>query len=936
MQRAGTRLRPYEKTPSDNQEEEGSVAGATRLQAQMVTMHQRLNALERENGMLAAQLQQVQGTVQVAARGAREQSSSVYAEREHISSEMRAQSKTNELNYSELMQRLRRVEEEASADKQRVSDFIQVHTQEQLQRNIGPVLAQAQQEFNTAQERASIRESEQANDIAGLKWKMHSVIEGEKDIQEAEKRKGQLLYGEVVRLGEHVANIESKTVVQQQQLQEQVRALQAQLQLSEQALHQVDNREVSHAVGINQQAESQEMKLQQMNQDIARLNGVVHSIQGEKQQAGEIQQKWAQNLQQSFTEADSSLGDRIAGAIQQIVGQIASNQQAVNFRFNEQQEQQMGRESSQQAEQFREREGLAIRLKYIEDSLANERMQSQMELQDQERRLREYLDSMSGAVTKNAADIRANREFASLELQKGVIVAQQAAEQMREYCSRKLLDLEEVTRGEIKSRMLNDTEFRSKFSTTVSALSSAIETVQLDAATSIQKLDLKADRICAEAADEREKNARELESMLKDHSKIQNLKFDKLQVRIGQCDSNLKVNFTHDDALRVEFGKLLAAAEGKAAQATETVAAALVEHQEVTDIALKEQKSLLSIEMKDMAQSLRNFMELWATDGQAEMAHLRDEVVFEIDNVRMSIAKFQSTVQKQTSTLADNIIDIEKEAEIAKVMASMINHLDDENEVTYREASEQQVVSLSEAITRDLWSVQAFSNELSATLQSEISNARALQLDGDNELEIKIGLQGMVSDVALAEHKTKHETAMSDIRVSLNNLQEEAIQTATGLEKTQASIETVAALRNLTDEVADTEATQCVAALQQALDAKCKILEGELSTVKAEVGSERMYSRNLTTRVESISTDLEAERKAQEQEWIRSVALAQETPVGGQFKRNLSVVPARAVGAQQQRPRRQGPKVKSSFERKDSNNPVELVINRQPAHPTGC
>lgn len=644
--------------------------------SQISALTQRLGLLERENGILTQQMKQIESVTSLIVRN----DEATRQSQAKLSMDLRMQSKSGDLLSADVDRRLRSIETKISQETE-----VLLSLQEKMLRSPGNQqeeglskhIVQQMKAVERLQAETAARGTLFDDDVADLKRALAQQQSEGSDWQDREKRKTELLYGEIVRMSEQMQESQKLWGNQHMQMEQRLKELEQSNFSNEKLMQQFDAREANHFAEGGQYAQGLASNLQHLSQEVARLQARCNLELAERKETSTHQQEWVQQLQSALQQTDRNFGERLTGALQQLMNSIADDRRTMAVRWEEEQQKALHRDASRAANENEARELISERFSALEKRVYEQTSTREQDQQSHDRWEEQQLHRLSSRIDEEVSTRQLENEKLAQQLRQNFSKLQNSTDQQVDGIQRQFNNLEEVVRAAVRARLVAEQKAKEKAESVHAMLGNAIEVVQAESRTARAKLSaqiLSTSRTQAEAL---VVAVKERQHTMEIYTQSQNLIHEELQsriieteTRVKQCDVAREVS---EQQLRAELRHAVASLENSIAAFESRSSAS----ESATEIAIDKIKSGADQGLVELAAALQQVIQLWASDSQAEICSLRDETATAFNELRASNSAISNQVSDVGGQLGREIGQVVIEREVERLLHGMVDCIAD-------------------------------------------------------------------------------------------------------------------------------------------------------------------------------------------------------------------------------------------------------------------
>jgi len=388
-------------------------ATALRSDMQNVSLVQRLGLIERENGILTQQMKQLEGVVAIIMKKDEDTRSS----QAQIDLEVRMQGRSSDLLNADVDRRLQLMEGKLSQENdlllnlhEKVFKLDGPGNQHAAREALSSHVVQQMKTVERMKEEAAARGTSFDDEVAGLRRSLAQQKNEGDNWQDREKRKGAVIYSEIVRMGEQMQESQRLSTNQNLQMEQRLKELEQRNFSNEQMLLQFDAREASHFVDGGQNAQDVAAKMQYLSQEVARLQARSNAELMERKASSSNQHEWVQQLQSALQQTDINFGERLTGALQQLMNSIAEDRSAMAVRWEEEQQKMLQRDAARAAKESEARELISQRFAHLEKKVYEESTEREQDQQTHDRREQQHWHQLSSQIEEEVTTRQMEKE----------------------------------------------------------------------------------------------------------------------------------------------------------------------------------------------------------------------------------------------------------------------------------------------------------------------------------------------------------------------------------------------------------------------------------------------------------------------------------------------------------------------------------------------
>jgi len=332
-------------------------------------------------------------------------------------------------------------------------------------------------------EEAAARGTSFDDEVAGLRRSLAQQKNEGDNWQDREKRKGAVIYSEIVRMGEQMQESQRLSTNQNLQMEQRLKELEQRNFSNEQMLLQFDAREASHFVDGGQNAQDVAAKMQYLSQEVARLQARSNAELMERKASSSNQHEWVQQLQSALQQTDINFGERLTGALQQLMNSIAEDRSAMAVRWEEEQQKMLQRDAARAAKESEARELISQRFAHLEKKVYEESTEREQDQQTHDRREQQHWHQLSSQIEEEVTTRQMEKEQFSHFLRNSLSKLQNTTEQQVDSVQRQFNSLEEVVRAAVRARLVAEQKAKDKAETVNAVLGNAVILMYTSAST---------------------------------------------------------------------------------------------------------------------------------------------------------------------------------------------------------------------------------------------------------------------------------------------------------------------------------------------------------------------------------------------------------------------------------------------------------------------
>ncbi len=441
---------------------------------------------------------------------------------------------------------------------------------------------------------------------------------------------------------------------------------------------------------------------------------------------------------------------------------------------------------------------------------------------------------------------------------------------------KKLVDLEEVLRAEVRSRMRHESRAREHVENTVKTLQVDTQGMRSELLEHNQKLANELKRTATELTQKVEESNLELTNRFLEHSQETTLELGEFKERVSSCEAKIAKRAA---LYQVSMDKLDAQIEDLEARMVDRVDATRGEIEGKLDAASESTEAKIKLlQQADIEQEDRMNAAILSCAGEAargcqEVRGHADFIHRELDEVhKVRVKHVDGELQALTKCIQE--VDVKYGAQGAMDRLTTAIETEEARKSAERHANRQASTINDDMQVKVLELQQLVSDKETKLLQQleAVESALAARATTSEMCTATLGEK-------LAKEAEERDLAISRLDAKLGSARAESVETTEqvrlGLVAQIEKVATDAALQQMVATVAERAASEEREKLRShhadAMEATMK----ELALIKGEIQDEKLITTKLQGNIESMLNSFEEEKLEQDREWEKAVNDAQ-------------------------------------------------------------
>ena len=839
--------------------------------AQAISMMQRLEQLEKENGTLRDVLVQQQKSMLERMSDSESRIMSEVQRRVELEMEVRVKNKAADVGTSVIEKRLAQMERIIEGQQNEIADF-----KEKSKRldNNSRLLQIVQQRIDSAVQTVQSGTGGVKivdEDLHRLKEIVKSREEQDREFQQREKRKGAVMFGEVTRLGKIVETSSERMGKGLSLLQKRIEGLELRLKSDERGIMAMEGRDAEKFSAVAKRAEDLEKHLMELSEATLRQRAIVDNESAERRRLQSEQSSWMQEVRNALVQTDMEVSDKITNTLAQLANRMLSEREQMEERFKQLNNEMRQRNVAREEATLLERENIKARFKAIDEVLKKEQEVRTMDLRKNELDQSKNHESLSGAIQRiETSQAEGFRRVDSNSL-KSVKEQQTALTEFRNAVEHNQSNLEEVVRAEIKARMREQQKMKLSSDTAISRLSANIEAARNEAAARLEGA-MKALVSRADLVDEKiDSVQREMITTLANQSRSQALVNSEMLGRLDAVENREKAD---ENEWEQAVESINARIDKYARASTDSISAlqsVVGDHRRQADEAVSKLRADLSNDLKLMNGSVNTAMTQWSTDSHHETELLRTEAAKAFADLRRDLFVNKRDQTQAALHVCDKINDNFVLQECNFVIDRICNHIvgqisTEERENIRTELESEQIQGLLSDIIDKL--------EAEAALEEQQTHQIATEKRFE---ETFITMEARFSVVEENMHKeTEERIAIIENNEARNQEEHEQLKKkcdgiASGITDTAVELEVANALSGILAQVSEVAVLDTLTTIQEETKVKLKDADDKVIKMQEIVKEQEEAQVEIKAHVEAVVGTFEQTKREEAAQWERSM-----------------------------------------------------------------
>jgi len=713
-------------------------------------------------------------------------------------------------------------------------------------------------------------------DLLKIKTELNKREDVESEYKTKERRKGAVLFGEMVRLGEALEASSLKAARALSILEQRIREAEAQHEKFQMSVAELDTRSASRFNMMQQRAQSLEERNAKLEESLLAQKAALHAENLDRSRLEEEQKKWTTELRNTLIRSDVKISEKLSSSIMAISEKIVEVRRETMDNLSRIRAEIRLKDQAAEQKKVETQQEMLMRFNAIEGQIRNEiearEEGDQSIIRDEESRWQLVMQEIS-AEQKARAE---GDEQLTIDLSSNVKELSRIASEQFKESKEEIERAEGVLRAEVKARLRRDKAMKEGLAKTTKSLGDALENLRVTHNKDIDKLTMARLKDRQEVNDNVIKITSDLDSTIKSIDTKQSLSNAEITSRIQTLEEREDSTETEMKSALLKVTKKVEKFAAANADAVSALQMVVQSDRRTNDAKIAEVKALTAADIEVLGVNVQEMISQYAVDNQQEIKKYRDERTHAIKSLREIVRTNKHAINDRVNVTVENLNDAARTRAVKSVLDQCIGKVVEED---HRERIKKVKDDMLKLVRASMKRTDRLGDRLDK--QREYDSEEALKRYGRLNTRIdkrKEETTKVKSSVATEKAQRCRDDLILQKSVTTNvtNLYayvQEAFKLAYS-DRKQHQVRT--ALDALIDQVADAELKDIRKSDVEWVKSLDKAQKRSIEELREAIGVERAVGIELRRSIGDIVSAAEREKLEADRHWKQSQLLAKQ------------------------------------------------------------